>query len=68
MTRQKDGINGAEAPVVRSPVKFTKAQILKSKKYLPSRNVLAVILEDGREYGHEEIEAELNEFMKKKVK
>jgi len=67
MIKQKD--EGAEqAPVISGPVLFSKKQILKSKKYQPARNVLAVILKDDAQYSHEDVARELDKFMKEKVK
>jgi len=42
--------------------RFTKQQILKSKKYAAKRDALAAILDDVKTYTHAEIEAELKKF------
>lgn len=49
-------------------VKYSKEQILKSKKYANRKDILAVILEENKIYSHEEIEKEIDKFMKKEVK
>lgn len=47
---------------------YSKEQILKSKKYANRKDILAVVLEDDKIYSHEEIEKEIDKFMKKEVK
>ncbi len=47
---------------------YFKEQILKSKKYANRKDILAVVLEDNKIYSHEEIEKEIEKFMKKEVK
>lgn len=47
---------------------YSKEQILKSKKYTNRKDILAIVLEDGKIYSHEEIEKEIDKFMKKEVK
>lgn len=49
------------------PAKYTKAQILASKKYADMRDVLGAILDD-KAYTIDEIKKLLDEFMKGKVK
>ena len=49
-------------------VAFTKAQLLKSKKYIHQTDVLSVILEDGKNYTIKEVEKLVDGFMKKEVK
>ena len=48
--------------------KFTKEQILDSKKYSNRRDVLVAILDDEKSYTLEQIENLLEKFMKGKVK
>lgn len=43
---------------------FSKEQILKSKKYENRRDILAVVLDDGKSYSHDEIKAEIDKFLK----
>lgn len=47
---------------------YSKEQILKSEKYANRKDILAIVLEDGKIYSHEEIEKEIDKFMKKEVK
>ena len=47
---------------------YTKEQILKAKKYADRRDLLSVLLMDGREYAIHEVDTLLNAFMKGKVK
>lgn len=53
---------------VKQVVKFTKEQILASKRYENRRDALGVLLADGKSYTHEEVDALLGKFMKGKVK
>jgi hypothetical protein len=48
--------------------KFTKEQLLSAAKYQNRRDVLTVILKDGKTYSHADVEKKLEEFMKGKVK
>ncbi|WP_346234499.1 hypothetical protein MKY04_12600 [Lysinibacillus telephonicus] len=45
-------------------LKFTKQQLLKSKKYVDRRDVLNALLKDHVTYTHKEVEKLLNEFYK----
>lgn len=47
--------------------KFTKGQILASKKYANRRDVLGVILIDEKQYTFEQVDSLLEKFMKGKV-
>lgn len=51
----------------KSPVSFTKDQILASKKYSNRRDILSVLLEDSRDYTTKQVEDCINQFMKRKV-
>lgn len=51
----------------KQPVKFTKAQLLKSTRYSDRRDALSVLLEDDKSYSHKEVETILDKFLKKKV-
>ncbi len=48
--------------------KYTKEQIIKSKKYNRHRDVLISILEENKSYSIEDIEQKIKEFLKRKVK
>lgn len=47
---------------------FTKEQILLSNKYSNRRDIIEVLLEDGKEYSLENVDALISEFMKGEVK
>ncbi len=47
---------------------FTKAQLLKSKKYSERVDLLNVLLEDDKSYTSKEVEKLIDDFMKGKVK
>lgn len=61
-----------QAPVEETPVPapdtFTKEAILKSKRWEFRRDALSVLLKDGEEYTHQDVENILNDFMKGQVK
>jgi hypothetical protein len=65
MAKGKDTA-AAENPVPSA--KYSKEQILASRRYGDQRDLLAALLKDGERYGHEEIAALVDEFMKGKVK
>ncbi len=56
-----------EKPIIVTPA-FTKQQILASGKYADNRDVLSVVLKDGKKYTELQIEQQIKEFMGKKVK
>lgn len=49
-------------------VKFPKEQLLLSNRYKNRKDILGVLLEDGKEYSFEQVNALLDEFTKGKVK
>ncbi len=61
---KKDAKLNQTEPVVD---KYTKEQILVSKKFSNRRDVLSVILDDKKEYSNAEVDDILDGFMKGKV-
>ena len=57
----------AEQPV-ETPVVFYKEQVLTFKRYANRRDLLSVLLEDGKEYTTDQIDKLIEKFMKGKVK
>lgn len=51
----------------KEDVKFTKEQILKSKKFKNRVDLIRVILQDNKSYTLEEVEKEIDKFMKRRV-
>jgi len=50
------------------PKGYTKAQFLQSKRYAGvQRDILNVVLEDGKRYTHEQVEKAIKDFKKGKV-
>ena len=49
-------------------VRFTKEQLLQSTRYTGKRDLLTALLEDGRQYSHEETAALLKNYLKGAVK
>lgn len=48
--------------------KYSKEQLLKSKKYFKRRDLLGVLLDNKKEYSFAEVDAEIDKFMKRGVK
>lgn len=64
MAKQKTG----EAVEVIAEPKFTKAQLINSKKYSNNKDVLAALLSEGESYSHGEVSKLIEDFMKGEVK
>ena len=47
---------------------YTKDQLLRSKKYTARRDLLGALLEDGKTYTAAQVDREINQFLKRKVK
>lgn len=47
---------------------YTKDQLLRSKKYAARRDLLGALLEDGKTYTAAQVDREINQFLKRKVK
>lgn len=63
MATKKKVEGGGEHPVV-----FSKEQILKMERYANRKDLLSVILKDGKKYTLEQVGKEMAEFLKGKVK
>lgn len=63
MEKQKNG------DVVEIEItEFTKAQLMGSKKYADSRDLLNALLLEGETYSHSEVNKLIEDFMKGEVK
>ena len=51
----------------KEDVKFTKDQIIKSKKFKNRVDLIKVILQDNKSYTLEEVQKEIDKFMKRRV-
>lgn len=60
--------NVEEVVETTAPDAFTKEAIMKSKRWISRRDALSFLLEDGKEYTHQDVETILNDFMKGQVK
>ena len=60
--------NVEEVVEITAPDAFTKEAIMKSKRWISRRDALSFLLEDGKEYTHQDVETILNDFMKGQVK
>lgn len=57
----------AQEPPITTPVVFPKKRVLTFKRYADRRDLLSVLLEDGKEYTHDQIDGLIKDFMKGKV-
>lgn len=49
-------------------VKFTKSQLVSSKRYRDRKDLVNVLLKDNKSYSFDEVDSLIDEFMKGKVK
>lgn len=56
----------AEKQPTKGIITFPKDKLLQSLKYANRKDVLNVVLEDGKEYSFEEVDKRINAFMKRK--
>lgn len=63
----KEKIEKKEA-IKTTESKYSKEQLLKSKKYANRKDLLGVLLDDEKEYSFTEVDAEIEKFMKRGVK
>lgn len=57
----------AQEPPITAPVVFSKERVLTFKRYADRRDLLSVLLEDGKEYTFDQIDGLIKDFMKGKV-
>ena len=56
-----------EKKKIKSENRFTKEQVLASKKLTYSKDLINVVLSEGKRYSLEEVEKEIQAFLKRKV-
>lgn len=56
-----------ETQETKAEGRFTKSQILSSKKYNDKRDLVNVLLKDERQYSFSEVDTLIDNFMKGKV-
>lgn len=66
-TKKKPTTEPAPVEAV-APVVFNKEQVLTFKRYANRRDLLSVLLEDGKDYTTDQIDSLIENFMKGKVK
>lgn len=64
----KENILDVKEIKTKEKPKFTKRQLLKSKKYQHQKDLLNAILENDKSYGTSEVDKLIDNFMKEKVK
>ena len=52
----------------RAATAYTKAQLTASKRYVNRRDIISALLDDGKTYTLDEVDALINKYMKGKVK
>ena len=57
----------AQEPPITAPV-FPKERILTFQRYANRRDLLSILLKDGQEYTHDQVQNLIDNFMKGKVK
>ncbi len=62
MAKENSGASVEQAAV------YSKEALLKSAKYAKRRDLLSVLLEDGKSYTFESVENKIDKFMKGQVK
>ena len=62
MAKTKKEDEAKEKPV------FSKESLLNSKKYMFQKDLLNILLKDGKEYTLEEVDKKINEFKTGKIK
>ena len=62
MAKTKKEDEAKEKPV------FSKESLLNSKKYMFQKDLLNILLKDGKEYTLEEVDKKINEFKTRKIK
>lgn len=55
----------AQEPTITAPVVFPKERVLTFRRYADRRDLLSVLLEDGKEYTMEQVDSLLQNFFKK---
>ena len=58
----------AEKQPTKGIITFPKDKLLQSLKYANRKDILNVLLEDGKDYSFKEVDEKINTFMKGKVK
>lgn len=58
----------AEAVKKEAAATFTRDQLAVSKRYAPLRDLVSVLLEDGKQYTLDEVDKKIEAFKKGKVK
>lgn len=56
------------APSVSNAPVFSKERILTFQRYANRRDLLSILLKDGQEYTHDQVQNLIDNFMKGKVK
>ena len=51
-----------QEPTITAPVVFPKEKVLTFKRYADRRDLLSVLLEDGKEYTHDQIDGLIKDF------
>lgn len=53
---------------IEEEYKFSKKQLISSKKYKKDRDIILAILDDSKKYSFDEVDEKIDNFMKGEVK
>lgn len=67
-TKLADDLEVEQVEQVEQVQTFSKEQLLSANKYRNRKDILGVLLEDGKEYSFDQADILMDEFMKGKVK
>ena len=59
--------NEVPAAPAKAAVFYTRAQVMRSRRYAPLRDLVSVLLEEGRQYTLDEVDRKIEIFRKGKV-
>lgn len=64
-TKTKKAQADEAAPAVSAIPAFPKERILTFRRYAKRRDLLSILLKDGQEYTHDQVQSLIDNFMKK---
>lgn len=62
------GTKGTKKAEIESVTRYTKAQLIRARRYRDQKDVLSAVLQEGMKYSFTEADKAVEEFMKGKVK
>ena len=68
LAKRKNVLSGSVQECDRQEPGYTRGQILASARYRNRKDLVSALLEEGRTYTMEEVDRQVNRFMKGEVK